>query len=137
MGVTLNTALVISTSYRFDPELNMLEILDPHNPRNNVEVKGITNYQVSVKLFILPAAVDANRRPSPLYVKQALTCIRKQLGAVTIDELFISFADETVPATESDDSDSDSNSNDKDKAANSSSQNGSCADGGANDSANG
>ncbi|KAJ2767689.1 hypothetical protein IWQ57_003852 [Coemansia nantahalensis] len=93
LGDTLNTALVISTSYRFDPELNMLEILDPHNPRNHIEVKGLTDYQVSVKLFILPAAVDVNRRPSPLYVKQALTCIRKQLGAVTIEELFVSFAD--------------------------------------------
>ncbi|KAJ2042537.1 hypothetical protein GGH13_009927, partial [Coemansia sp. S155-1] len=28
---TLNKALVISTSFRFDPELNMLEILDPCN----------------------------------------------------------------------------------------------------------
>ncbi|KAJ2699500.1 hypothetical protein H4R19_005534 [Coemansia spiralis] len=96
LGDTLNTALVISTSYRFTPELNMLEILDPHNPRNYVEAKGITNYEVSIKLFILSAAVDANRRPSPLYVKQALTCIRRQLGAVIIEELFVSFSDVTA-----------------------------------------
>ncbi|KAJ2136458.1 hypothetical protein J3F82_006329, partial [Coemansia sp. RSA 637] len=37
LGDTLNTALVISTSFRFDPELNMLEILDPYNPRNNIQ----------------------------------------------------------------------------------------------------
>ncbi|KAJ2177291.1 hypothetical protein GGF45_003330, partial [Coemansia sp. RSA 551] len=97
LGDTLNTALVISTSFRFDPELNMLEILDPYNPRNNIQVKGITNYQVSVKLFILSAATDARNRPSPLYVKQALTCIKKQLGSVTIDELFVSFADISAP----------------------------------------
>ncbi|KAJ2500352.1 hypothetical protein GGH96_002768 [Coemansia sp. RSA 1972] len=89
LGDTLNTALVISTSFRFDPELNMLEILDPYNPRNNIQVKGITNYQVS--------ATDARNRPSPLYVKQALTCIKKQLGSVTIDELFVSFADISAP----------------------------------------
>ncbi|KAJ2451214.1 hypothetical protein EV183_003756 [Coemansia sp. RSA 2336] len=91
LGETLNTALVISTSFRFDPELNMLEILDPYNPRNNIEVKGISNYKVSVKLFILPAASDANNRPAPLYVKQALTCLKKQLGSVLIDEFFVSF----------------------------------------------
>ncbi|KAJ1748020.1 hypothetical protein LPJ79_004857 [Coemansia sp. RSA 1821] len=96
LGETLNTALVISTSFRFDPELNMLEILDPYNPRNNIEVKGISNYKVSVKLFILPAASDVNNRPAPLYVKQALTCLKKQLGSVLIDEFFVSFAD--VPA---------------------------------------
>ncbi|KAJ2617068.1 hypothetical protein H4S08_000489 [Coemansia sp. RSA 1365] len=90
---TLNTALVVSTSFRFDPDLNMLEILDPYNPRNNIEVKGFTNYQVSAKLFILSAAVDTSNRPSPLYVKQALACVKKQLGPVKIDELFVSFAD--------------------------------------------
>ncbi|KAJ2527009.1 COP9 signalosome complex subunit 6, partial [Coemansia sp. RSA 1937] len=40
---------------------------------------------------------DARNRPSPLYVKQALTCIKKQLGSVTIDELFVSFADISAP----------------------------------------
>ncbi|KAJ2701776.1 hypothetical protein FB645_004535 [Coemansia sp. IMI 203386] len=90
---TLNTALVISTSFRFDPELNMLEILDPYNPRNNIQVKGITDYRVSVKLFMLSASADASDRPSALYVRQAMACLHKQLGAVKIDELVVSFSD--------------------------------------------
>ncbi|KAJ1822837.1 hypothetical protein LPJ56_000527 [Coemansia sp. RSA 2599] len=90
---TLNTALVISTSFRFDPELNMLEILDPYNPRNNIQVKGITDYKVSVKLFMLSASADASNRPSALYVRQAMACLHKQLGPVKIDELVVSFSD--------------------------------------------
>ncbi|KAJ1642416.1 hypothetical protein LPJ64_005736, partial [Coemansia asiatica] len=90
---TLNTALVISTSFRFDPELNMLEILDPYNPRNNIQVKGITDYKVSVKLFMLSASADASNRPSALYVRQAMACLHKQLGSVKIDELVVSFSD--------------------------------------------
>ncbi|KAJ2000696.1 hypothetical protein H4R26_004493 [Coemansia thaxteri] len=45
-----DVTLVISTSFRFDPDLNMLEILDPCNLRNNIKVKGLTNYAVSVKI---------------------------------------------------------------------------------------
>ncbi|KAJ2161945.1 hypothetical protein GGF46_001041 [Coemansia sp. RSA 552] len=96
---TLNSSLVISTSFRFDPELNTLEILDPHNPRNNVQIKGYTNYQISVKMFILPAAVDASNRPSPLYVRQMMTCLKKQLGSVPIDELFVSFSGASAPSS--------------------------------------
>ncbi|KAJ1934664.1 hypothetical protein FBU59_005631 [Linderina macrospora] len=99
LGDTLNTALVVSTSFRFDPELNMLEILDPYNPRNNIFANGITDYEVSVKLFLLPAATDTHNRPSPLYVRQALACIQKQLGSVKIDEFFTSFIDISSPIT--------------------------------------
>ncbi|KAJ2304659.1 hypothetical protein H4R23_006469, partial [Coemansia sp. Cherry 401B] len=45
LGDTLNSALVISTSFRFDPELNMLEILDPRNPRNYIEHQSLSNCQ--------------------------------------------------------------------------------------------
>ncbi|KAI8321619.1 hypothetical protein GQ54DRAFT_176642 [Martensiomyces pterosporus] len=74
-----------------------MEILDPYNPRNNIRVKGITNFEVSVKLFFLPAATDTSNRPSPLYVRQALACVQKQLGAVKIDEFFVSFVDISSP----------------------------------------
>lgn len=90
---TLNTALVISTSFRFDPELNMLEILDPYNTRNHVVVKGLVNYTVSAKLFFLSAGMDASNQPSVVYIKQALTSVYNQLGEVPIDELYVSFAD--------------------------------------------
>ncbi|KAJ1849384.1 hypothetical protein LPJ73_003737 [Coemansia sp. RSA 2703] len=93
LAETLNTALVISTSFRFDPELNTLEILDPYNPRNNIQVKGITDYKVSVKVFMLPTAVDVKNRPSTVYVKQAMASVHRQLGAVKIDELVVSFAE--------------------------------------------
>ncbi|KAJ2786451.1 hypothetical protein GGI15_001509 [Coemansia interrupta] len=93
LAETLNTALVISTSFRFDPELNTLEILDPYNPRNNIQVKGITDYKVSVKVFMLPTAVDVKNRPSTVYVKQAMASVQRQLGAVKIDELVVSFAE--------------------------------------------
>ncbi|KAJ1844136.1 hypothetical protein LPJ70_003083 [Coemansia sp. RSA 2708] len=88
LGDTLNSALVISTSFRFDPELNMLEILDPRNPRNYIEHQSLSNCQVA----------GANNRPSPLYVKQAITCIKKQMGKVPIDELFVSFVDMNASA---------------------------------------
>ncbi|KAJ1872059.1 hypothetical protein H4R99_000900 [Coemansia sp. RSA 1722] len=71
----------------------MLEILDPYNPRNNIQVKGITDYRVSVKLFMLSASADASNRPSALYVRQAMACLHKQLGTVKIDELVVSFSD--------------------------------------------
>ncbi|KAJ2744353.1 hypothetical protein GGI20_003046 [Coemansia sp. BCRC 34301] len=92
---TLNKALVISTSFRFDPELNMLEILDPYNLRNNIKVKGLTNYAVSVKLYLLPAAAHTDDRPASLYVRQAMACVERQLGPVKIDELFVAFPDIT------------------------------------------
>ncbi|KAJ2001751.1 hypothetical protein GGI04_003619 [Coemansia thaxteri] len=104
-----DVTLVISTSFRFDPDLNMLEILDPCNLRNNIKVKGLTNYAVSVKLYLLPAASDTSNRPASLYVRQAMACVERQLGPVKIDELFVSFADITnhiaqpVSATDSDD----------------------------------
>ncbi|KAJ1935423.1 hypothetical protein EC988_008491, partial [Linderina pennispora] len=93
----------------------MLEILDPYNPRNNIFTNGITDYEVSVKLFLLPAATDTHNRPSPLYVRQALACIQKQLGSVKIDEFFTSFIDISSPITadtmeEVSDSDSDPSS---------------------------
>ncbi|KAJ1766456.1 hypothetical protein LPJ74_005883, partial [Coemansia sp. RSA 1843] len=44
---TLNTALVIVTSFRFSPELNMLEIIDPPNKRNNIIAKGYKDYVLS------------------------------------------------------------------------------------------
>ncbi|KAJ2662798.1 hypothetical protein IWW48_001676 [Coemansia sp. RSA 1200] len=90
---TLNTALVIYTSFRFNPELNMLEIIDPYNSRNHIVVKGYKNYVLSVKLFILPAAADTYNRPSHVYVRQAMECLQRQLGSVRIDELFVSFSD--------------------------------------------
>ncbi|KAJ2758042.1 hypothetical protein H4S06_002889 [Coemansia sp. BCRC 34490] len=90
---TLNTALVIYTSFRFNPELNMLEIIDPYNSRNHIVVKGYKNYVLSVKLFILPAAADTYNRPSHVYVRQAMECLQRQLGSVKIDELFVSFSD--------------------------------------------
>ncbi|KAJ2889469.1 hypothetical protein GGI21_006560, partial [Coemansia aciculifera] len=98
---TLNKALVISTSFRFDPELNMLEILDPCNLRNNIKVKGLTNYAVSVKMYLLPAAAHTDDCPASLYVRQAMACVERQLGAVKIDELFVAFADITnhIPKT--------------------------------------
>ncbi|KAI9505924.1 hypothetical protein BX070DRAFT_219048 [Coemansia spiralis] len=99
---TLNTALVIYTSFRFDPELNMLEILDPYNSRNNIIVKGYKNYVVSVKLFVLSAATDTYNRPSPVYVRQAVASLQKQLGSVKIDELFVSFADISLAAATTD-----------------------------------
>ncbi|KAJ2250989.1 hypothetical protein GGI13_003945 [Coemansia sp. RSA 455] len=92
---TLNKALVISTSFRFDPELNMLEILDPCNVRNNIHVNRLTNYAVSVKMYLLPAAAHTDDRPASLYIRQAMACVERQLGSVKIDELFISFADIT------------------------------------------
>ncbi|KAJ1672358.1 hypothetical protein GGF38_000084 [Coemansia sp. RSA 25] len=92
---TLNKALVISTSFRFDPELNMLEILDPCNLRNNIKVKGLTNYAVSVKMYLLAASAHTDDRPASLYVRQAMTCVERQLGPVKIDELFVAFADIT------------------------------------------
>ncbi|KAJ2733733.1 hypothetical protein IW152_002838 [Coemansia sp. BCRC 34962] len=95
LGDTLNKALVISTSFRFDPELNMLEILDPCNLRNNIKVKGLKNYVVSVKMYLLPAAAHTDDRPASLYVRQAMSCVERQLGPVKIDELFVSFADIT------------------------------------------
>ncbi|KAJ2402659.1 hypothetical protein GGI23_000555 [Coemansia sp. RSA 2559] len=93
LAVTLNTALVIVTSFRFNPELNMLEIIDPKNRRNNIIFYKYTNYTVSVKLFILPAAADTLNRPSHVYVRQVMECLRRQLGSVKIDELFVSFSD--------------------------------------------
>ncbi|KAJ2866502.1 hypothetical protein GGH94_001470 [Coemansia aciculifera] len=92
---TLNKALVISTSFRFDPELNMLEILDPCNLRNNIKVKGLTNYAVTVKMYLLPAAAHTDDRPASLYIRQVMACVERQLGPVKIDELFVSFADIT------------------------------------------
>ncbi|KAJ2506815.1 hypothetical protein GGI11_006551, partial [Coemansia sp. RSA 2049] len=83
---TLNTALVIYTSFRFNPELNMLEIIDPYNSRNHIVVKGYKNY-------VLSAAADTYNRPSHVYVRQAMECLQRQLGSVKIDELFVSFSD--------------------------------------------
>ncbi|KAJ1781609.1 hypothetical protein LPJ59_007013, partial [Coemansia sp. RSA 2399] len=93
LAVTLNTALVIVTSFRFNPELNMLEIIDPKNKRNNIIYYKYTNYILSVKLFILPAAADTLNRPSHVYVRQVMECLRRQLGSVKVDELFVSFSD--------------------------------------------
>ncbi|KAJ2544800.1 hypothetical protein EV175_005864, partial [Coemansia sp. RSA 1933] len=45
------------------------------------------------KLFILPAAADTLNRPSHVYVRQVMECLRRQLGSVKIDELFVSFTD--------------------------------------------
>ncbi|KAJ1901126.1 hypothetical protein LPJ66_001006 [Kickxella alabastrina] len=85
----------------------MLEILDPYNLRNNIQVTGITDYRVSVKIFMLPAAVDANNRPSSMYVKQALLCVEKQLGMVKIDELIVSFAEISANDEDAEDDDED------------------------------
>ncbi|KAJ1679917.1 hypothetical protein EV182_001058, partial [Spiromyces aspiralis] len=89
---TLNMALMASTSFRFNPELNLLEIPDPRFPRWTSIQTSHSEVTIEAKLFILTNGYDNNDVPHNYIVRQSLSAMERQLGIRRVDTLTLSFS---------------------------------------------
>ena len=89
---TFNMSLMASTSFRFDPELNLLEVPDPRFPRWTAIKSSHDEVTIEAKMFVLANGYDTNDVPFPYLMRQALSGLERQMGIRRVDLLILSFS---------------------------------------------